>query len=56
MESKIITEAVKTYQRKIASMGGKARARKLSAERRHEIAVQGGKARASQRKLKGRKK
>lgn len=52
MKKITMAEALKA----LASLGGKARAAKLSAERRREIAVLGGRARAAKRAAKGKAK
>jgi len=54
----LLTDALREYMRVIASTGGKrggkARARKLTARRRSEIARQGARARWSKRKRQSR--
>jgi hypothetical protein len=56
MDEDRIQDAVAAYISKIASKGGRARAKKLSAERRKEIATKASKAAAIARKKKAKKK
>ena len=51
-----IQDALEAYKRKVASAGGKARAKKLSAERRAEIATKASKAAAKKRTAEAKKK
>ena len=55
MDQDEIQDAIAAYARKIASLGGKARAKKLSAERRKEIAMKASKAAAKARSKKAAK-
>jgi hypothetical protein len=50
-----IQDALDAYKRKVASAGGKARAKNLSAERRKEIAKRAAKASARVRTAKAKK-
>jgi len=56
MDQDEIQDAIAAYARKIASLGGKARAKKLSAARRKEIATKASKAAATARRKKAGKK
>ena len=51
-----IQDALHAYKRRVASAGGKARAKKLSAERRKEIATKASKAAAKVRSAKAKKR
>lgn len=51
-----IQDALEAYKRRIASAGGKARAKKLSAERRKQIATKASKAAAKKRSEKAKKR
>jgi general stress protein YciG len=50
-----IEDALQAYKQRVASGGGKARAKKLSAAERREIARKGGKASGRARKKKAKK-
>jgi hypothetical protein len=54
-ENERIQDALAAYKARIARMGGIARAKKLSAERRKEIATKASKAAARMRKRKRQK-
>lgn len=56
MDEDAIQDAIAAYARRIASLGGKARAKKLSPERRREIATKASKAAAKARSLKAQRK
>jgi len=55
-EDDMIDDALAAYKASFARAGGKARAKKLSAERRKEIATKASKAAAKVRSAKARKK